>query len=32
VIELHTLVMLGRILVRTPRPRRTGRFGRRPRY
>ena len=32
VIELHTLVMLGRILVRTPRPRRTGRVGRRPRY
>ena len=32
VIELHTLAVLGRVLVRTPRPRRSGLFGRRPRY
>ena len=31
VIELHTLTVLGRIHVRTPRPRRTGLFTRRPR-
>lgn len=31
VIELHTLAMLGRIHVRTPRPRRAGLFSRRPR-
>jgi Domain of unknown function (DUF1707) len=31
VIELHTLVLLGRIHVRTPRPRRPGLFSRRPR-
>ena len=31
VIELHTLTVLGRIHVRTPRPRRSGLFGRRPR-
>jgi hypothetical protein len=31
VIELHTLTVLGRIHVRTPRPRRGGLFGRRPR-
>jgi Domain of unknown function (DUF1707) len=32
VIELHILALLGRIMVRTPRPRRGGLFGRRPRY
>jgi hypothetical protein len=31
VIELHTLTVLGRIHVRTPRPRRPGLFSRRPR-
>jgi hypothetical protein len=31
VIELHTLTLLGRIHVRTPRPRRPGLFSRRPR-
>ena len=31
VIELHTLTLLGRIHVRTPRPRRPGLFTRRPR-
>ena len=31
VIELHTLALLGRIHVRTPRPRRPGLFSRRPR-
>jgi hypothetical protein len=31
VIELHTMALLGRIHVRTPRPRRPGLFGRRPR-
>jgi hypothetical protein len=31
VIELHTLTVLGRIHVRTPRPRRGGLFNRRPR-
>ena len=31
VIELHTLTLLGRIHVRTPRPRRGGLFSRRPR-
>jgi hypothetical protein len=31
VIELHTLAVLGRIHVRTPRPRRAGLFSRRPR-
>jgi hypothetical protein len=31
VIELHTLTVLGRINVRTPRPRRGGLFNRRPR-
>lgn len=31
VLELHTLAMLGRIHVRTPRPRRAGLFSRRPR-
>lgn len=31
VIELHTLTVMGRIHVRTPRPRRAGLFSRRPR-
>jgi len=31
VLELHTLAVLGRIHVRTPRPRRPGLFSRRPR-
>jgi hypothetical protein len=31
VLELHTLALLGRVHVRTPRPRRPGLFSRRPR-